>query len=276
MTLSNNIYWLIVYISIAWVIRVLMVPTVLRRQLAPGAAVAWLGIVFLHPYIGLALFLTLGETRLGASRVARHRKAVLRYRPGVIDHSQQPKHADLSLPHEAMILQAEKISGLPVLAGNAVEFLPSAPAFVQRLIADIDAAKSQVHLLYYIIVADATGEAVMSAVERAAARGVKCRVLADAVASRAFFHHNGLARRLTAAGVHVLVYRGESPLYVHAKAVLVDGGLPGQRAFVGSQNFSTASMRYNRELGIVTADPAVLARLGTVLAADARGGTPWT
>jgi len=81
---------------------------------------------------------------------------------------------------------------------------------------------------------------------------------------------------LTAAGVHVLVYRGESPLYVHAKAVLVDGGLPGQRAFVGSQNFSTASMRYNRELGIVTADPVVLARLGTVLAADARGGTPWT
>jgi len=241
MMLSNNIYGLVLYLTGGWIIRVLMVPTLLRRQFAPGAAVAWLGIVFLHPYIGLVLFLMLGETRLGAGRVIRHREAVLRFRPGVIDQSQQPKHADLALPHEAMILQAEKVSGLPVLSGNQVDFITDAKALVQRLVADIDAAQSQVHLLYYIIVCDATGEAVMSAVERAAARGVKCRLLADAVASRGFFHRSGPARRLIAAGVHVTAAMQVAPirrglprmdLRNHRKLSVIDDKI----AYVGSHN----------------------------------------
>ena len=43
--------WLLVYTAIAWGIRLVMVPVVLRRELAPGASLAWLGVVFLHPYI---------------------------------------------------------------------------------------------------------------------------------------------------------------------------------------------------------------------------------
>jgi cardiolipin synthase len=241
MKFSDNIYWLIAYITIAWMIRVLMVPTVLRRQFAPGAAVAWLGIVFLHPYVGLTLFLTVGENRLGAARVARHRRALLRYRPGVIDQSKQPRHADLSLPHEAMILQAEKISGLPVLAGNQVEFFTDTPAFAQQLIAEIDASRSQVHLLYYIFTGDSTGAPVIGALERAAARGVKCRVMADALASRAFFHRSGPARQLIAAGVQVTAAMQVAPirrglprmdLRNHRKLAVIDGSI----GFVGSHN----------------------------------------
>lgn len=240
-SLSTNIYLLFTYLVFAWTIRMLMVPTVLRRQFAPGAAVAWLGIVFLHPYIGLALFLTLGENRLGAGRVARHRDAVLRYRPGAIDPSQRPRHADLSVPHEAMILQAEKISGLPVLDGNQVEFLTDAQQMAGRLVADIDAAQSQVHLLYYIIACDAAGEAIISAVERAAKRGVKCRLLADAVASRSFFHRSGPTRRLMEIGVQVTAAMQVAPirrglprmdLRNHRKLAVIDDRI----GYVGSHN----------------------------------------
>lgn len=77
---------------------------------------------------------------------------------------------------------------------------------------------------------------------------------------------------LTAAGVHVIVYRGESPRYVHAKVTLVDAGFTDQQAFLGSQNFSAASMEYDRELGIVTSEPGVLARLTLVLSVDVAGG----
>src|SRR5581483_3126237 len=72
--------WFVVYITIAWCIRAGMVPVVLRRELAPGAAIAWLGIVFLHPYIGLALYMTVGETRLGARRANEHRQLAERFR----------------------------------------------------------------------------------------------------------------------------------------------------------------------------------------------------
>ncbi len=222
-----------------------MVPTILRRQFAPGAAVAWLGVIFLHPYIGWLLFITLGETRLGTGRRTRHRQAVSRYRPGVVDEKQKPEHADLSLPHEAMILQAEKISGLPVVHGNQVEFITETPALIERLVADIDAASSRVHLLYYIWESDASGEAVTRAVQRAAARGVQCRVLVDAVASRRFFHYHGPARRLVAQGVRVaaamqvaLIRRGlpRVDLRNHRKLAVIDDRI----AYAGSHNLVNA------------------------------------
>jgi cardiolipin synthase len=46
-------------------------------------------------------------------------------------------------------------------------------------------------------------------------------------------------------------------LYMHAKMMLVDG----QRAFVGSENISTASLERNRELGILVSDQKVLSTL---------------
>ena len=50
--------------------------------------------------------------------------------------------------------------------------------------ADIDAARASVHLLFYIFEPDATGRRVADAVLGAAARGVRCRVLMDGMASR--------------------------------------------------------------------------------------------
>jgi cardiolipin synthase A/B len=237
--------WLAIYIGIGWVIRLLMVPVILRRQFAPGAAVAWLGVIFLHPIIGLSLYLTLGETRLGPHRVERHRALVTRYRTAMRDAvGSEQDRCSLSLPpaYEPLVLQAEKISGLPVLGGNSVEFLTECTPMVDRLVADIDAAASHVHLLYYMFVPDKTGNRVADALERAVRRGVKCRVLADAVASRSFFHHDcGLAPRLRAAGVEVTaalpvaVIKRQLPrmdLRNHRKLAVIDGNV----AYCGSHN----------------------------------------
>ena len=69
--------WSLAYYCVGWVICAAMVPVILRRQLAPGASLAWLGIVFLHPYIGATLYLLVGEPRLGPRRIARHRELML-------------------------------------------------------------------------------------------------------------------------------------------------------------------------------------------------------
>lgn len=81
---------------------------------------------------------------------------------------------------------------------------------------------------------------------------------------------------LTKAGVQVTYYRGEHPLYIHAKAFVVDAGEAGSRAYLGSHNLSAASLLRNRELGIVLTDPATVTAIGAVLARDAAGGTRWT
>jgi phosphatidylserine/phosphatidylglycerophosphate/cardiolipin synthase-like enzyme len=56
--------------------------------------------------------------------------------------------------------------------------------------------------------------------------------------------------------------------------VLADYGEPGAAAFVGSENFSVASLESNRELGILLNDPAILMSLNDTLAQDFSGATP--
>jgi cardiolipin synthase len=79
----------------------------------------------------------------------------------------------------------------------------------------------------------------------------------------------GAFEELMSCGVAVRTYSEDAPLYIHAKAIVVDG----REAFVGSQNFSWTSLEANRELGIVTTDGAVVGQVAATLAGDYAGGS---
>jgi cardiolipin synthase len=81
---------------------------------------------------------------------------------------------------------------------------------------------------------------------------------------------------LTRAGARVSVYASNASFYIHAKVVIADAGQSGARAFVGSENFSTASLDQNRELGVVIGDPALISELTAALDADTAGGQAWS
>jgi len=105
--------------------------------------------------------------------------------------------------------------------------------------------------------------AVENALAAAARRGVSVRLVMTISASWV----RALAA-LAAAGVRERVYQPSAPLYIHAKLIVVDG----VRAFIGSQNFSTASLQYNRELGVVTGDAPVVAGVEATFGRDFSGG----
>jgi cardiolipin synthase A/B len=77
---------------------------------------------------------------------------------------------------------------------------------------------------------------------------------------------------LVAAGAHVSTYTGETPLYIHAKAIVADGAT----VYVGSENFSDYSLNKNRELGMITTNASILNGVNSTLASDFQGATPWT
>jgi phosphatidylserine/phosphatidylglycerophosphate/cardiolipin synthase-like enzyme len=106
--------------------------------------------------------------------------------------------------------------------------------------------------------------AVTAALAAAARRGVHVSITmtADSEWDTAF---TGLAR----AGAHIRLYPDKaSALYIHAKAIVADAGRSGQRVLAGSQNFSVASLGYNRELGILTSNPHIVAAISATLASD--------
>src|SRR5918911_3982501 len=69
--------------------------------------------------------------------------------------------------------------------------------------------------------------------------------------------------RIRAAGAPGDRLRG-ALLYVHAHTIIADG----RRAFVGSENLSTASLDHNREVGVIVADPGAIQTLGSTFDRD--------
>ncbi len=72
-------------------------------------------------------------------------------------------------------------------------------------------------------------------------------------------------RRLTGGDTSVRLLTAP---YVHTKTVVADGVV----AFVGSENFSAASLDTNREIGILTTDTAIISRLTSVFTKDWAAG----
>ena len=117
--------------------------------------------------------------------------------------------------------------------------------------------------------------AITSELCQAARRGVHVQVLMTYEAAwRAALGY------LAGCGVAVRTYpesassgegAGGASLYIHAKLIRVDG----RTVFIGSQNLSRQSLTYNRELGIITQSPVILASTGNTFSTDFAAAQPY-
>jgi phosphatidylserine/phosphatidylglycerophosphate/cardiolipin synthase-like enzyme len=115
--------------------------------------------------------------------------------------------------------------------------------------------------------------AVTTALENAAERGVNVEV----IMTNSYDDYASEFDALKAAGVHVATYPDDgTSLYIHAKAILADYGTTAARVFLGSENFSNASLNENRELGLILPTASILSSVHTTLTSDYTGATPWS
>jgi phosphatidylserine/phosphatidylglycerophosphate/cardiolipin synthase-like enzyme len=113
---------------------------------------------------------------------------------------------------------------------------------------------------------------VTGALIAAARRGVDVKVIMTAESE-----WDSAFSELTHAGVHVRLFAdSDKALYIHAKAVVADAGDSDQQIFVGSENFSKASLHYNRELGLRTANKSVISIINATLATDYAHASPFS
>jgi len=232
--------WLDLYFAVEWAIRIVMIAIVPLRR-TPQAALAWLLVILSLPIPGLLMFWTFGRSRMPRWRLNRldeFRHAMTSFREQLLPGSATNGHqVDHDLAPTAQL--AHNLGRFRVVGSNDVELITDYMGTIHRLIADIDAARHHVHLLYYIFADDHTTAGVFAALERAVRRGVECRVLFDAVGSRAW--SRSVRRKLRAAGVQVHavlpwgLFRRRATrvdLRNHRKIVVIDGTI----GYVGSQN----------------------------------------
>src|SRR5262249_16267765 len=155
-------------------------------------------------------------------------------------------HPEIGPTLSQAVTLAENLGQSPILGGNAVELLANYDETIARIVADIDQAKNHVHLLFYIFADDSAAAPVLEALGRAVGRGVRCRVLADAIGS--FRGLRTLRPKLQAMGVEVhaalpinLIPWKKSRLDLrnHRKIVVVDGRI----GYTGSQNLIAADFK---------------------------------
>lgn len=253
-----------------WTIRIAALWWIPSRS-RPAAARSWLLLVGFVPLLGLPLYLVLGQPWVSRERRERQARASQRIR------EEQRPLAALRAPDDvggaAIAPLIERLGGFMPMRGNAIELLDDYDASLARLIADLDGARHEAHLLYYLMFDDAVGAAVAEALLRASARGVRCRLLLDAVGAKPGLR--AWTRRLRAGGVEVrpmlaggLVWRRSARMDMrnHRKLAVIDGGI----GYTGSQNLAApvfVSGHPNREL-VVRARGPVVAQLAALFASD--------
>jgi phosphatidylserine/phosphatidylglycerophosphate/cardiolipin synthase-like enzyme len=178
----------------------------------------------------------------------------------VVDHDQRDVEAI------ERVFDAD-IRGSPVGAPVADDLVWSPDQSAADLVALVRGARRSID----VESEELSSEPVVGALVAAARRGIRVRL---AMTYQADWVRN--FNRLVSAGAQVSVMHGETPLYVHAKLLVVDAGTPHGRAFVGSENLSDASLFHDRELGIVLVAPRLVGRLGALVVGDAGEGQPWS
>ena len=257
----------ILYI-VEWLIRLAMLLVVPFRRSA-AAARSWLLLIFFLPIPGLLLFLAIGSPRFPAWRVERFQQM----RGFLINLAARLRSVGAVISDESEITAlAERLGYLPAVGGNAIELLDHYDETIDRLIADIDAAKSSVRICTYIFADDAVGLRVIDALGSAVRRGVPCHVLVDVVGS----HHwvRRVLRLLQQNGVHAraalpfrpLRHRTRRDMRNHRKLFIIDEAI----GYAGSQNIICRDFRpgvVNRELVARVTGPAV-AEMNAVFLTD--------
>lgn len=230
-------------VCVAVVVRVLAVD-----GKEPTSRAAWVLVVVFLPVFGVVIYLLFGEIWV-PRRLRRRARAVgmeLRQRKTADTHGVLESVAERFHP---VVHTCAHLAGGPVTGHNRATLAANANAAIDGMVADIDDARSTVHICFYIWLDDCNGRKVVAAVERAAKRGVVCRVAADGIGSRKLIRSRHW-QAMQAAGaqmcVSMKVPRGlaillgsRMDLRNHRKIVVVDNRV----TWCGSQNCADPEFR---------------------------------
>lgn len=228
------------------IIMILMLIVITSRKRHFNSAMAWLLVVFFHPWLGVILYAMFGTPKLSPGRVAKTRKLqtlLPKLRCTLEEDGWQIIHPNLASHYEPVVQLAESLGDSKIQGGNSVQILVDTNRVIEEIVQDIDEAKHYVHMMFYIFANDETGQKVIDALGRAVQRGVTCRLLVDYMGSRQLVKEK--TDEIRALGIEF-----ESALKVnwiklasqrmdirnHRKVVIVDGTI----GYTGSQNIVNA------------------------------------
>jgi cardiolipin synthase A/B len=270
-------------VVVAHVLIVLVVGVrVIMRRPVRGVALAWLFLAAMLPFAGGLAYLLVGERRIGRRRSrgletlhTDFRKIAAAAIPAGLTDVAWARHSPAARSLDCL---GRTMVGSPTVRGSRFELFADAQVVLKAIAHDVDDAKTSVLMEFYIWNEGGAADVVLDALIRAAQRGVRCRVLVDALGARPWWR-GPQPQRLREAGVELrealpvgllrsLV--GRTDLRLHRKIVVVDGEV----AWTGSMNLvDPAYFKADAGVGewvdaMVRLEGAIVVPLGAILIGD--------
>lgn len=281
MTAESWAWWIAAFLLMLDIVIRVTAIIVIPRNRRPTAAMAWLLAVFFIPFVGVFLFLMIGNPRLPRAR-RRKQDQINEY----IAETSEHLHFGTLRPNAPawfgpIVQMNQKLGALPLSGDNGAHLISDYQESLDEMAEAIRTAQEYVHVEFYILQSDDSTDNFFRALEEVCARGVEVRVLLDHWANRGKPRYRQTIARLNAMGadwhlmlpVQPLKGKMQRPdLRNHRKLLVVDGNI----AFLGSQNItdSTYNLKKNIKRGLhwvdlmVRLDGPVVLSVNAIFVAD--------
>ena len=264
--LTNMTLWKFLYC-----LTLTLIPVIITQRKTPSSALAWMMSIILLPFLGPLLYLFFGTQRIrnrGLKKLFSNKKVTNRLRKIENDWSptrKQQKGGNVSPEWEPIIQVCKTRSLFDAVTDNHIEILTDIKTTYELMEEAIKSAKHHIHLNYYIFLPDTVGKRFAELLIEQAQKGIKVRLLYDAIGSHKLVMNWLLINRLRKGGVKIdrfLPLRAflkpwRLNLRNHRKILVVDNRI----GFTGSLNIGKTflSNKKNRwrETSILVQGPAV-------------------
>jgi len=224
--------------SFYWITLVGVVMVVILDNRNPLKTISWVLVLILLPYVGLFLYIFLGQRYRKVKIISKKSIRSIENNPAYLYEELDPS----SYPPECtgLIRLLRENNSHPVFSGNNLRLLTSGREQFDSLFADIRRAKKHIHLEYYIIDSCRIGYELQSLLLQKAQEGVEVRVIYDDLGS--WHTKNAYFKELSDAGVQVFPFlkvrlpwlSPKANYRNHRKIVVIDGEI----GYTGGFNFA--------------------------------------
>lgn len=242
MMMLHSVPWTDIFLflmkSFYWITLVGVVMVVILDNRNPLKTISWVLVLILLPYVGLFLYIFLGQRYRKVKIISRKSIRRIENNPSFLYEELDPSNYPPECTNLIRLLRQN--NSHPVFSGNEVRLITSGREKFDTMFDDIRRAKKHIHLEYYIIDSCKIGYELQALLIQKAQEGIEVRVIYDDLGSwhtkKTFF------REMQDAGVQVFPFlkvrlpwlSPKTNYRNHRKIVVIDGEI----GYTGGYNFA--------------------------------------
>jgi len=252
---GKSILW--IYSASSTVLMIVVSFLIFLEKRNPYKTIAWLAVMIIFPILGFIVYLVFGQNVRKRKLIRTKSIQEIHYINNIVDHQFEYLKNNTDFNFEPLNSKKQLISLLlhnanaPFTRNNRAQVLPDGSEAFELIFAELEKATDHIHIEYYIIRDDNTGQILKEILIRKAKAGVKVRVIYDDVGSwtlaKSFIkdlQDNGIQIKPFLPVIFPLInnrinYRN------HRKIVVIDGRV----GFMGGLNVGDEYLGYHPRLG---------------------------